>query len=73
MDLPNSPDMNPIENVFELASSNLQAKSTTYEQLISVCKEEWNSISLEMIRNCINRLPKVMQWVSEHDGEFYCK
>ena len=64
--------MNPIENIFGYWHSQVtKHEAQNLEQLIFICRQEWNKISLKMIRNSIKRLLKVMQWVENHNGEFY--
>ena len=71
---PNSPDLNPIENVFaywDAKVANLEPKNI--EELIKIIKEEWSKIPLKILRNCIKKLPEVMKWVDDHNGLFYKK
>ena len=64
--------MNPIELIFDYWHLKITSQnSRNIDQLISICKGEWNAIPLKIIRNSIKRVIKVMQWVYEHDGEFY--
>ena len=62
--LPNSPDMNPIELVFGYWHSKVTSRNPrNIDELISICKEEWNAIPLKVVRNSIKRVIKVMKWV----------
>ena len=64
--------MNPIENVFGYWQSQiLHQNPQNMEELITVCRKEWEVISLKVIRNSISRLVKIMKWVYEHGGKFY--
>ena len=69
---PNSLDLNSIENVFSYWHNEVikkNPKNTT--QLIQTIKQEWNKIPMRVVRNCIKRLPKVMEWIKTNNGKFY--
>ena len=68
---PNSPDLNPIENVFSYWQTQVSNEMLKITELIKFVKEEWDHIPLYVIQNCIKRLPKVMEYVYEHNGEYY--
>ncbi len=52
---PNSPDLNPIENIFSIWQNNVQKrKYSTVEEFIDVIQEEWEKIKLLHVRNCID-------------------
>ncbi|CAG8699226.1 560_t:CDS:2, partial [Dentiscutata heterogama] len=53
---PYSPDLNPIENLWEcldLALHNRRPSPKTQEELVKCIKEEWNKIPIEYIRSLI--------------------
>ena len=69
---PSSPDLNPIENIFSVWDHNVKKRNPkNVNELIEIVKQEWSKISLTIIRNCIKRLPKVMEWVDTNNGIFY--
>ena len=56
---PNSPDLNPIENVFGYWQAKICERNPQgIKQLIRICKQEWNAIPLKIIRNSTRRLSK---------------
>ena len=70
--LSNSPDLNPIKNAFGYWDSQVKKhEPQNIDDLIKFIKEEWENIPQSMIRNCIQRLSKVMKWVHKYNGEFY--
>ncbi len=51
---PNSPDLNPIENVWRILKSRVKLhKSMTYQQLRRAIEREWWAITDEEINECI--------------------
>ena len=69
---PNSPDLNPIENIFAYWHERVAKRNPKMiAQLIEIVKDEWNKIPLSVIRNCIKHLSKVMKWVEENNGNYY--
>ncbi len=56
---PNSPDLNPIENVWRILKSRVKRhKCTTSEQLRKAIEQEWKKITLEEVNECILGSPK---------------
>ena len=69
-----SPDLAPIENVWQLLKMNLRKrKITTYQQLVAAIKKEWKRISpnfaMRLVQSMDNRISKVIQ--SQGDFIFY--
>ncbi len=70
---PNSPDLNPIENTFAIWSKNVYKREYhSIEEFIEVIEDEWNKIPQVSIKNCIDRLHKVVNFVVSHEGEYFC-
>jgi hypothetical protein len=64
----NSPDLNPIELVFNILDENVNKRHPrTTEQLIKYTNEEWSKISLETIQSCYERYPRVIKYLREHE------
>jgi transposase len=65
----NSPDLNPIENVWRLLKPRVQKRfPTTKEELITAIKEEWEKIEMREIQKyCVN-MGERCQAVIEADG-----
>lgn len=75
---PYSPDLNPVEHiwwrlkpkVFELYPE-LERQGATQEalnNLISACKEAWNSIGMELIKAVVDSMPQKIQEVIKANG-----
>ena len=61
-----SPDLAPIENVWQLLKMNLRKrKMTTYQQLVASIKKEWKRLSLnfamKLVQSMDNRISEVIQ------------
>ena len=70
---PNSPDFNPIEQIWMLLRSRIQRRRgiervTTIGRMNEVLVEEWDKLTVEEISKEISRLPHVMQRCSECNG-----
>ena len=56
---PNSPDLNPIENVWRILKSRVKLHhSMTHQQLRKAIEKEWNNISYEEINEVIFGRPR---------------
>ena len=67
---PYSPDLNPIENLWGILKQNVDArKPRTLAELRSISQEEWKRIPMDMVRECINSMPRRLSSVIESNGE----
>lgn len=67
---PESPDLNPIENVWHQMKEHIRkrVKPTTKDELIEGLKEAWELITVDLCNRYINHMYKVMPKVVEQDG-----
>ena len=57
--LVNSPDLNPIENVWRILKSRVKVHhSTNSQQLRKTIEKEWNNITYDEINECIFGRPR---------------
>ena len=65
-----SPDLNPIENIWEIIKSQLMKKEINKRsELILEIKNAYDSISDEVISNLIESFPsRLQQWI-ENEGD----
>ena len=55
---PQSPDLNPIEQVWDLLDSKIdKTKKTSVEEFWKEMDKAWNSITKEELRKYINTMP----------------
>jgi len=67
----NSPDLNPIENLWHILRSNVRKRRPQPMkklELIEALKEEWVRLDMNKINGLIRSLPKRMQAVIDADG-----
>lgn len=70
----NSPDLNPIELVFNILDENVNKRHPrTSEQLIQYTNEEWDKIPLETVQACYDRYPRVIKYLREHNYTEFCE
>jgi transposase len=65
----NSPDLNPIENMWHILKDNVYRHDfTTVEELWTVLKQEWAKISMTRVRHLIDSMPRRLKAVVESNG-----
>ena len=66
-----SPDLNPIENVWALLKIKIQKKKCrTIRQLQSVITEEWNSLSVGYAKNLVDSVQRRLLAVKSNQGDY---
>lgn len=65
-----SPDLNPIENIWSILKTKISkiASKTTLEFEKNI-KDEWNKISLKVIKSVIKSMPVRIKKVIENKGD----
>ena len=55
MNLPNSPDLNPIETIWRIIKQRLKSRGVIFEEAIlrRAIQEEWDKITIEEINRAI--------------------
>lgn len=68
---PQSPDCNPIENVWSIIKERLKGKQfRNLKQLSSFITRQWNSFSPEIAKNLSQSMPSRCARVIEKNGEW---
>lgn len=68
---PNSPDINPIENIWGLMDVHIKEKEPrTKAELVAAVKEAWEKIPQNTIDNVIDSMPRRIQAVMDNDGKW---
>lgn len=66
---PNSPDLNPIENLWAYLQQRVYAREPrTLSQLQRIIEEEWEAIPLERVRRLVNSMPRRLVAVVFNQG-----
>ena len=69
---PNSPDLNPIENIFGILQANVnEFQPSTVGELIKVVERCWEQIDMKHIISTIRSLKKRMKFVLENNGDIF--
>ena len=64
-----SPDLNPIENLWQIVKSDLQGKDvSTYEKLEKEVRASWDRIPVETLHNLALSVPRRLQEVKKRKG-----
>jgi len=71
MDWPaNSPDLNPIENLWNIVKRNVEKRMPKNQQDLShFMVEEWNAIPKSMLINLVKSMKRRCELVIESNGE----
>ena len=71
MDWPaNSPDLNPIENLWNIVKRNVERKMPQNQKdLTDFMKEEWDAIPESILINLIKSMRRRCELVIENNGE----
>jgi hypothetical protein len=72
---PYSPDLNPIETVWNIMKDYIERKwgpdpQFTYDQLRAAVREAWDEVTEQQLSDLINTMPKRMQDVIDADGGY---
>lgn len=68
----NSPDLNPIELVFNIIDNVVSKQQpTTLKALMDLIIKQWNEIDQKKIVSCIMSVKKRWKWVLQHNGNIY--
>jgi transposase len=70
---PQSPDLNPIENIWDLIDRRIRKRvkrPTNLEELWELIKREWNSITPEEIRSCYLSMVKRIKDLKNSKGSY---
>ena len=66
-----SPDLAPIENVWQLLKMNLRRKKIgSYRSLVSVIKRQWKSLPSELVVKLVHSMNNRISQVTESHGDF---
>ena len=69
---PQSPDLSPIELLWEEVDRQVQAKRpTSLEKLVAIVKETWNEISEDVLEKLLHRMPLLCQAVIDAEGGYF--
>lgn len=67
----NSPDLNPIENLWSWLVQRLRQRTiTTLQQLRAALKEIWASVPASLLKNLASSMSKRLELVKERDGQY---
>lgn len=67
----NSPDLNPIENLWHILRTNIKRRVPTpmrKEDLAATLQEEWAKLNMDMVNKLIESMPRRLQAVIDANG-----
>ena len=68
---PQSPDLNPIEDIWDILDKAVQSRGklpTSLPQLMAILLEEWKIIAIDIISKLYKGMPKRIQAVIDAEG-----
>ena len=66
-----SPDLNPIENVWALLKIKVNNREPkTVKDLKKIIRKEWGDLQLEYAQNLVSTLPRRLNQVLTNKGDF---
>lgn len=67
----NSPDLNPIENIWNIHKQKIsKIKTKTTEEFETCIKNSWNSIDMSIIKSVINSMPHRLEELIKNNGDY---
>ncbi len=64
-----SPDLNPIENLWSILDRSLQDRKPSNEaELFQVLREGWNALPVDMLTRLVDTMPERLEEVIEKKG-----
>jgi hypothetical protein len=67
----NSPDFNPIENIWSILNEKIQERNVrTAAGLRTAIQQEWDRIDIDVIRNTIDSIPARLLLCIERQGQY---
>ena len=64
-----SPDLNPIENLWSILDSNLKdRRPQSKAELFQVLQEGWNRLDVDLLRRLVESMPRRIQAVIDANG-----
>jgi DDE superfamily endonuclease len=67
----NSPDLNPIENLWHILRNNIrkrEVQSRKKQELIEALQEEWGKLDMQMMQKLCLSMPRRLQAVIDAKG-----
>jgi len=66
----NSPDLNPIENLWCIVKTNVERRRpTNLDELRRHMVEEWDSIPDSIVKNLVNSMKRCCEAIIESNGD----